>query len=125
MKHFILFLLFALSFNARQALASCEGSPDIVVACEELEAAEAKLNLAYRNLLAKLDNPPAEMAEHHKQTKRSVILAQRAWLRFRDLDCSAVSDIADGTSRAPLSISCAAEHSLLRAKQLEEMVSGL
>ena len=125
MKHFILFLLFALSFNARQAFASCEGSPDIVGACEELEAADAKLNLAYRNLLTKLDNPQAGMAEHHKQAKKSVILAQRAWLRFRDQDCSAVFDIADGTSQGPLSLSCAAEHSLLRAKQLEEMASGL
>ena len=125
MKHFILFLLFALSLNAKQASASCEGSPDIVAACEELDAADAKLNLAYRNLLIKLDNPPAGMAEHHKQAKKSVILSQRAWLRFRDQDCSAVFDLADGTSKSSISVSCVAEHSLLRAKQLEEMASGL
>lgn len=124
MKHFLLILLFSLSFNSKQAIA-CEGSPDIIGACEELDAADKKLNLAYRNLLTKLDNPTAGMAEHHKQAKKSVIIAQRAWLRFRDQDCVAVFDLADGTSKNPLSVSCEAEHSLLRAKQLEEMASLL
>ena len=125
MKYLFLFLLLALGLNAKQALASCDGPPDIVGACEELDAADAKLNSAYRNLLKILDNPPEGMAEHHKQAKKSVVQAQRAWLRFRDLDCSAVFDIADGTSKNPLSISCEAEHALLRAKQLEEMANGL
>jgi uncharacterized protein YecT (DUF1311 family) len=120
-----LFLFLLATSATGPVFAECEGPPDIVGACDELDAANSKLNAAYRKLLDDLDNAPPEMKEHHKSAKSSVIIAQRAWLKFRDSDCQAVYDIADGTSKTPLSISCEAEHDLLRAKQLEDMANGL
>ena len=118
------FALFA-CISIGPAFAACEEAPEIVSACKELDAADAALNTAYRNLLDALNHPPMGMVEHNSRAKQSVILAQRAWLKFRDLDCSAAFDIADGTSKNPLSIACEAEHNLTRAKQLQEMASGL
>ncbi len=103
----------------------CIGSPDEIAACKEWQAADTKLNAAYRALIFSLDHPPSGMAEHHARAKKSVILAQRTWLQFRENDCAAVFDIADGSSRGPLSKSCEAQHSILRTAQLENMANGL
>ena len=103
----------------------CVGSPDIVAACEEARVADDALNAAYRALLQRLDHPPAGMESHHAGAKASLIEAQRAWLKFRELDCAATFDLADGTSGSALAMSCEAMHARLRTEQLKAMTEGL
>ena len=124
MRISIAILFFALSSAAWPALVAADSSQDFDSAAEEAAAADVKLNSAYRDLL-KLESPPPGMAGHHAQAKKSLILAQRAWLQFRDKDCAAVFDIADGTSKAALSVTCEAEHAAQRVNQLRDMANGL
>jgi uncharacterized protein YecT (DUF1311 family) len=97
----------------------------VIEACQEVDTADAELNKAYRDLIEQLDSPPTGLEPHNAAAKKSLAAAQRSWLDFRDKDCLAVFDIADGTSRVALSASCEAEHDLLRAKQLRNMANGL
>jgi uncharacterized protein YecT (DUF1311 family) len=110
---------------AGQARAACVGPPDVIEACQEVDTADAELNKAYRDLIEQLDSPPTGLEAHNAAAKKSLVTAQRSWLEFRDKDCLAVFNIADGTSRVALSASCEAEHDLLRAKQLRNMANGL
>ena len=115
----------ALALIAGQTRAECVGPPDVIAACQEADTADAQLNKAYRELIKKLDSPPAGLEAHNAAAKKSLVAAQRSWLEFRKKDCLAVFDIADGTSRVALSVSCEAEHALVRAKQLRNMANGL
>jgi len=115
----------AIAVIAGQARAECVGPPDVIAACQEADSADAELNTAYRELIKQLDSPPAGLDAHNAAAKKSLVAAQRSWLEFRKKDCLAVFDIADGTSRVALSVSCEAEHALVRAKQLRNMANGL
>jgi uncharacterized protein YecT (DUF1311 family) len=120
-----LLLLALVGISGRANAQECVGTPDDVAACNEAAVADEELNAAYRDLLAKLDNPSKVMSSHHAAARKSVIRAQRAWLTFREQDCAAVFDVADGSSKAALGISCEADHARLRAKQLREMANAL
>lgn len=122
-KLFALTILLFVSWDSKAD--DCQGTPDEIGACHEWQAADEKLNSAYRALLTKLDHSPPELKEHYARAKKSVVRAQRAWLMFREKDCSAVFDLADGTSKGPLATSCEAEHALLRVKQLETIANGI
>ena len=115
----------ALALIAAQTRAECVGPPDVIAACQEADTADAELNKAYRELIKQLDSPPAGLEAHNAAAKKSLVAAQRSWLEFRKKDCLAVFDIADGTSRVALSVSCEAEHALVRAKQIRNMTNGL
>ena len=115
----------AIVLVAGHARAACVGPPDVIEACQEVDTADAELNKAFRDLIDQLDSPAIGLEAHNAAAKKSLVAAQRSWLEFRDKDCLAVFDIADGTSRVALSASCEAEHDLLRAKQLRNMANGL
>lgn len=119
------FLLALVGISAYANAQECVGTTEDVAACNEAAEADAELNVAYRDLLAKLDSPPEIMSSHHAAAKKSVIRAQRAWLTFREEDCAAAFDVADGSSKAALSLSCEADHARLRAKQLRKMANEL
>ena len=118
-------IFIAIALVAGQTRAECVGPPDVIAACQEADTADAELNKAYRELIKQLDSPPAGLEAHNAAAKKSLVAAQRSWLEFREKDCLAVFDIADGTSRVALSVSCEAEHDLVRAKQLRNMANGL
>ena len=125
MKHFAWLPFLFLAASVSPTYATSAEPSEVSSASVDLDRAESELNRAFRELTAKLNQPGPGMSEHHAQAKKSLVRAQRAWLTFRDRDCDAVFDMADGTSKAALSTSCLAERDLQRAKELRDMANGL
>ncbi|MGO4476938.1 lysozyme inhibitor LprI family protein [Massilia sp. 2TAF26] len=83
----------------------------------EQKAVEAKLNQAYQRTLKALDDEGNESIE----TKKKLIVAQRAWVKFREADCDAVYQRnAGGTIRTVMYIGCMQTHAKERIKALED-----
>lgn len=114
-------VLFSCGLTSSHAKAGSE----VDMASQDAEAAERRLNQAYATLMRKLGSPPAGLEEHHRQARRLLVQAQRAWLTFRVKDCDAVFGLADGSSNAALSVSCLAERADQRARELGAMADGL
>jgi uncharacterized protein YecT (DUF1311 family) len=76
---------------------------------------EDKLNLAYQDKL-KYFNDPEDAG-----TKKSLIAAQRAWVKFREADCNAVYEQwKTGTIRTVMFIECMQKRAETRIKELED-----
>ena len=70
MKKILMLCCLVLASNAWAALGDTRGA--------ELDTADAKLNTVYKKIVASLGRDDAQKLK----------LAQRAWLKFRDLDCA-------------------------------------
>ena len=91
MSNFRPLLFLAIALVAGQARAECVGPSDVIEACQEIDAADAEPNKAYRELIKQLGSPPAGLEAHNAAAKKSLVAAQRSWLEFREKDCLAVS----------------------------------
>ena len=70
-------------------------------------------------MLKSLDKPDEEL-EKYSEMKKKLIVAQRAWVKFREADCAAVyAKSASGTMRTGLFIGCMQSHAEQRIKTLE------
>lgn len=77
---------------------------------------EARLNAVYRKTLQQLEDegPPRAAA------RKKLIVAQRAWIKFRDADCDAVdAKWAGGTIHTLMHIGCLRRHAERRIEDLE------
>lgn len=96
MLRLALFTILVLIGSTSAALATCgdeESQQDInQCAYAEFEAADAELNAAYQELLAKID-------ENYVPALRA---AQRAWLPLRDAECEFESMGWEGGSGRPM-----------------------
>jgi uncharacterized protein YecT (DUF1311 family) len=89
-------------------------------AAVELKSAEAKLNQVYQRVLKALDKPDAPH-EPYSEMRKSLVEAQRAWVKFREADCHAVYlKHASGTIRTVMHIGCMQGHAEKRTKELED-----
>ena len=78
--------------------------------------ADARLNQVYQRVLKSLE-PDAGGAE----TKKKLVEAQRAWVKFRDADCAAVyQQHIDGTIRNVMHHGCMRARTEQRIKELNE-----
>ncbi|MGC1217030.1 MAG: lysozyme inhibitor LprI family protein [Phormidesmis sp.] len=76
---------------------------------QEYDIADAQLNRAYRSLKIGLSDSAAQ----------ALTTAELAWIAFRDLDCTFVSDQYEGGSIAPLIHSnCLSERTLTRTDEI-------
>jgi uncharacterized protein YecT (DUF1311 family) len=83
----------------------------------EQRAAEAKLNQTYQRVLKSLDDGGKESAA----SKAKLVIAQRAWVKFREADCDAVFEKwAGGTIRTVMYLGCMQNHAEQRIKDLED-----
>lgn len=86
----------------------------------ELQKVEKQLNETYQRVLKGLptsDGPGTDSIN----PKHSLVVAQRAWVSFREADCDAVFDFwASGTIRTVQRISCMQNHAELRIRQLRQ-----
>jgi uncharacterized protein YecT (DUF1311 family) len=74
---------------------------------------EAKLNQTYQGVLKSLDDD--------KETKKALVAAQRAWVKFREADCKAVYQRSSGgTIRTVMYIGCMQNRAETRIKELED-----
>jgi len=73
------------------------------------DAADAKLNAAYKQLRAKLD--PAD--------GQRLLATQRLWIQYRDANCAAERDLYDGgTAASPAYLACLEAMTRARTKEL-------
>lgn len=80
--------------------------------------ADARLNQVYQRVLKSLE-PDAGGAE----TKKKLVEAQRAWIKFRDADCAAVyQQHIDGTIRNMMHHGCMQARTEQRIKELKQFL---
>lgn len=66
------------------------GIPDRICIAKRFEHVEALLNSRYKELLAKLDEIIKQQPKRLANLKSSYIESQRAWVVFREKECSAL-----------------------------------
>jgi uncharacterized protein YecT (DUF1311 family) len=90
---------------------------------QEITKADARLNASYKAVLGELDrmkkdNPGAEDA------KKKLVLAQRAWIQYRDNDCDAVHALhIEGSLRGVLYLQCVIDHTDGRTDELDALIA--
>ncbi|RWC55271.1 lysozyme inhibitor LprI family protein [Mesorhizobium sp.] len=89
------------SDDSQQMMNICAG--------EDYQAADARLNTAYQDLISSDD----------ADGKRLLQVAQRAWITFRDAECAHATAASEGGSIHPMEVSqCLARLTNDRIKQL-------
>ncbi|MFS2007811.1 lysozyme inhibitor LprI family protein [Duganella sp. CT11-25] len=93
-------------------------TPDInECAAVEQKKAEDKLNKTYQDVLKSLDEGK------DPETKKALIEAQRAWVKFREADCKAVYQKSiGGTIRTVMYIGCMQNRAETRIQELKDYV---
>jgi uncharacterized protein YecT (DUF1311 family) len=83
-------------------------------ATDEYQNQDRKLNQAYQKLLSQLEG----------ERKQKLVIAQRAWINFRDKNCSFVSSESSGGTLEPLIYTgCLSELTKKRTEDLNSYVS--
>jgi uncharacterized protein YecT (DUF1311 family) len=78
----------------------------------EQKKVEDKLNKVYQRVIKSVDKAEA---------KKSLVEAQRAWVKFREADCNAVyQKWIDGTIRGVMFTGCMQNRAETRIKELED-----
>jgi uncharacterized protein YecT (DUF1311 family) len=73
------------------------------------DAADAKLNVAYKQLRAKLDAADGQR----------LVATQRLWIQYRDANCAAERELYDGgTAASPAYLACLEAMTRARTKEL-------
>ena len=110
----------AQKFNGTKS-AACDGvTQSEMNACAQdaLQQADAALNASYRRLTARLSGTPA--------AARSLVEAQRAWIRFRDTECDfATIGYEGGSIRPMLTSQCLEGMTRQRTAELENHIRCL
>ena len=115
------------AFSSSQAAALCDrdsSNTHDINACskEDFQTAESRLNDAYKRVLAFLSKAPDEgLSYNPPEARKPLVEAQRAWITFREKDCSAQNNISGFTTLRPSAyFICMKLHAELRTKQLLE-----
>ena len=92
-------------------MEKASGSPDKILSCiaTEKKIQDVRLNMAYKQVKARV--PSAE--------KHTLLIAQRAWLLYRDLNCKSYAKPGGGDIAIIRSRDCVRYHTALRARELE------
>ena len=122
-------LLLAALFTSCAAVAATEPKLDCANAsttvamtqCAALDAdaAEAKLNAAYKALVKNLSQPDTA-TDNYTLMRQKLQAAQRAWIKFRDADCDAVYQVnSSGTLRGLAAVGCKRQRAEQRTRELQ------
>jgi uncharacterized protein YecT (DUF1311 family) len=92
-----------------------EGVTSKILDCisNELDQQDSRLNEAYKKLVSKLP----------KGRKRSLVEAQRAWIKFRKTNCAFYHDPNGGSAAHVEANECFLKATVDRAKELEKLLS--
>ena len=113
---FSLLTLAALSYTT--AASDCIGTTADMMVCadKDYQIADKRLNQTYNALKKTLDVEGTKL----------LLDSQRAWLKFRDTNCSLAADqTRGGTMAGLLQIGCLSSMTDLRTKELNELINGL
>jgi len=85
----------------------------------EQKNVESRLNSAYQKAVSEMGQLDAKI-DNSYEIKKDFINAQRAWIKFRDLDCKAIyTRWSSGTVRTLKYIACMQSHAEQRIRELE------
>ena len=88
----------------------------------ELDEAERELNQAYQKLVKQLSQPDTEY-ENFTELRQSLKEAQRAWIKFRELDCDTQFLLyGSGTIRTVAYLGCMRERAVQRTNELNQYI---
>ena len=99
-----------------------QGTPEVGYCAEQdFDRADARLNVAYKAMLRRIDTSDFYDAKSKAALKAAIQDAQRKWLAFRDADCKQAVGIAwnGGTGTGAAISACMAEKTVTRAKEFE------
>ena len=120
------FLLTALPGMAARAapepVVDCRkavSTPEVALCAQrDFEAADAKLNTAYRAVFASIDKSDVP-ADARADWRKALVEAQRRWIAFRDAECTVTGfEWYGGTGRSTAELGCQRELTDARTKQL-------
>lgn len=94
---------------------------------KDLAAADAKLNDAYKALLAAIAKTENEKPFDAKSWEKALRESQRAWVAFRDADCDGLvpKSWTGGTGTTVAVLGCKIAKTEARTKELLEYVDGM
>jgi uncharacterized protein YecT (DUF1311 family) len=112
--------LFAAKDMTQEYLAcvgKAEGVTDNTLDCvsAEFDRQDTRLNDTYKKLVSKLS----------KDRAKSLVEAQRAWIKFRDANCGFYHDPDGGSAAHIAGNECMLNATVDRANELENLLSGL
>ncbi|MBB3945950.1 uncharacterized protein YecT (DUF1311 family) [Rhizobium skierniewicense] len=124
------FLSGTLAFEARaQDEPNCAepSTQSDMNACADLdyEKADKDLNAAYQQVRKKMSDWDKSAEDDTKGAVDALVVAQRAWVSFRDANCESFGFQARGGSMEPMLVSsCLADMSTKRAEDLRALSDG-
>lgn len=94
-------------------------TPEVALCAQrDFEAADARLNTAYRAALAAIDKTDVP-ADARADWRRALVEAQRRWIAFRDAECTVTGfEWYGGTGRSTAELGCQRALTEARTKQL-------
>ena len=97
-------------------VGKAEGMADKTLDCvsAEFDRQDSRLNDAYKKLISKLS----------KERAKSLVEAQRAWIKFRDANCGFYHDPDGGSAAHIAGNECMLNATVDRANELENLLSG-
>jgi uncharacterized protein YecT (DUF1311 family) len=124
----IILLMFLLLLGQSAFALGCDKAVNTLeindCASIEKEKVESQLNATYKSVIQKLEHPEPEVADDYLATKKALVEAQRAWVKFREADCDATYTWhRGGTIRTLMYIGCMQAHAEQRIKELKEYES--
>lgn len=113
----------SLASQAASPVDRCKARPNTleINRCAEqvMQAQDAALNEAYRQLLARLEAAGPTDGIDVAAIMQELVEAQRAWIRFRDGDCKAkIKYWEKGSMRGTVYLGCLAERTQQRTQEL-------
>jgi uncharacterized protein YecT (DUF1311 family) len=90
----------------------------------QLKARDKSLNSAYKELLKRLDKSDPSSGVDYPRARRQLVEAQRAWISFRDNDCSGRVVLYEGGSiRGAVYTGCLIAHTERRTNDLRRWMT--
>jgi uncharacterized protein YecT (DUF1311 family) len=98
----------------------CSGNTTEMIECgaASLKKADEKLNASYLAALKRVEATTVA-GEPRKNTRKGLIEAQRLWIQYREKDCGAIRDYANGRLGGAFYLNCMADHAEQRTQELD------
>lgn len=95
-----------------------------ICAEEEWQAADAELNSTYQEVMAEMKQMDADLPEELQGAEVALRDAQRAWISYRDANCTAAGFKMRGGSAEPLLVyGCLRSLTETRTQELLELIA--
>lgn len=119
----------ALTILPQTAIAGCDNPQTTLemrsCAGAEYETADAALNITYQQVRKSMKALDQDLPEAAKGAARSLLEAQRAWIKFRDASCETEGFLFRGGTMEPVMVLyCKGELTRQRTRQLEYLLEG-